>query len=52
MLYLGGKPGDLPATEEASRENLAIPMWAGIAADLQERIVSVMRKAVAARSAA
>ncbi len=52
MLYLGGKPGDLPATEEASRQNLAIPMWAGIEADLQERIVSAMRGAVAARSAA
>jgi dTDP-4-amino-4,6-dideoxygalactose transaminase len=52
MRYLGGKPGDLPATEEASRQNLAIPMWAGIEADLQERIVSVMRGAVAAKSAA
>jgi dTDP-4-amino-4,6-dideoxygalactose transaminase len=52
MLYLGGKAGDLPATEQASRENLAIPMWAGIEADLQERIVSVMRRAVAAKSAA
>ena len=52
MLYLGWKPGALPATEQASRENLAIPMWAGIDADLQERIVSVMREAVATRSAA
>ena len=52
MLYLGGKPGDLPATEQASRENLAIPMWAGIEADLQERIVSVMRGGVATKSAA
>ena len=52
MLYLGGKRGDLPETEQASRENLAIPMWAGIEADLQERIVSVMRGGVAAKSAA
>ena len=35
------RPGSLPATEQASRENLAIPMWAGIDADMQERIVSV-----------
>ncbi|HKB19634.1 MAG TPA: DegT/DnrJ/EryC1/StrS family aminotransferase [Gaiellaceae bacterium] len=35
-----------PETERASRENLALPMWAGIGADVQERVVSAVREAV------
>ena len=39
------EPALLPETEKASRENLALPMWAGIPAEVQERVVSVMREA-------
>jgi dTDP-4-amino-4,6-dideoxygalactose transaminase len=42
---LGYDDASLPETERASRENLALPMWAGIAAEVQERVVSVMREA-------
>jgi dTDP-4-amino-4,6-dideoxygalactose transaminase len=35
----------LPETERASRENLALPMWAGIPEEIQERVVSVVREA-------
>ena len=38
--------GDFPETERAARENLALPMWAGIDADVQERVVSAVREAV------
>ncbi len=43
--YLGYEPGSLPETERASRENLALPLWAGIAPEVQERVVSVVREA-------
>ena len=39
------EPVILPETERASRENLALPMWAGIPAEVQERVVSVVREA-------
>ena len=42
---LGHEEGLLPETEKASRENLALPMWAGIPAEVQERVVNVMREA-------
>ena len=42
---LGYREGDLPATEHASRENLALPLWAGIGADVQERVVATVREA-------
>jgi dTDP-4-amino-4,6-dideoxygalactose transaminase len=42
---LGYEPGSLPETERASRENLALPMWAGIAPELQERVVAAVRDA-------
>jgi dTDP-4-amino-4,6-dideoxygalactose transaminase len=51
MRFLGWERGSLPETERAARENLSLPMWAGIDADTQERIVSVVRRAVPARSA-
>ena len=38
-------PVMLPETERASRENLALPMWAGIPAEVQERVVTVVREA-------
>jgi len=52
LLFLGVEDASLPETERASRENLALPMWAGIGPEIQERVVSVIRDAVSARSAA
>jgi dTDP-4-amino-4,6-dideoxygalactose transaminase len=46
LRFLGYREGDLPATEHAARENLALPLWAGIAPDVQERVVSTVREAV------
>jgi dTDP-4-amino-4,6-dideoxygalactose transaminase len=43
---LGHSEGDLPETERASRENLALPFWAGISVDVQERVVAAVREAV------
>ena len=50
MRYLGWNEGSLPETERAARENLALPMWAGIPAETQERVVSVIREAAAVRA--
>ena len=36
----------LPETDRASRENLALPLWAGIDAATQERVVDAVRAAV------
>ena len=46
MRFLGYREGDLPATEHAARENLALPLWAGIGTDVQERVVTTVREAV------
>ena len=46
MAYLGYAPGSLPETERAAAENLALPMWAGIGAEQQERVVATVRAAV------
>ena len=43
--YLGYEEGSLPETERASRENLALPIWAGIPADVQEQVASVVKNA-------
>ena len=45
LRFLGYEEGSLPETERAARENLALPMWAGIPAETQERVVSVVREA-------
>ena len=45
LSYLGYREGDLPETERAARENLCLPLWAGIAAEQQEQVVSVVRSA-------
>jgi dTDP-4-amino-4,6-dideoxygalactose transaminase len=50
LRYLGYEEGSLPETERAARENLALPMWAGISAETQERVVSVIREAAAVRA--
>jgi dTDP-4-amino-4,6-dideoxygalactose transaminase len=43
LAYLGGAEGDLPETERASRENLCLPMWAGMPREHQEQVVDVLR---------
>jgi dTDP-4-amino-4,6-dideoxygalactose transaminase len=50
LRYLGVKEGSLPETEKAAAENLALPMWAGIPVEVQERVVAVIREAAAVRA--
>jgi dTDP-3-amino-3,4,6-trideoxy-alpha-D-glucose transaminase len=45
LRYLGYGEGSLPETERAARENLALPLWAGIGADVQQRVVEAVRAA-------
>jgi len=45
LRYLGYSEGDFPETEKASRENLCLPMWAGITEDQQAEVVSVLKRA-------
>jgi dTDP-4-amino-4,6-dideoxygalactose transaminase len=45
LSYLGYRPGSLPVTEQLARENFSVPLWAGIDADAQERVVSVVQTA-------
>jgi dTDP-4-amino-4,6-dideoxygalactose transaminase len=44
--FLGYERGSLPETERAAAENLALPMWAGIEAAAQERVVETVRAAL------
>jgi dTDP-4-amino-4,6-dideoxygalactose transaminase len=44
--YLGHRPGSLPETERASRENLVLPLWFGMPAGVQEEVVACVRAAV------
>jgi dTDP-4-amino-4,6-dideoxygalactose transaminase len=48
LRYLGHGEGSLPETERAARENFSVPLWPGISADVQERVVEVVRSAVGA----
>ena len=50
MRYLGYGPGSLPETERASAENLAIPLWGTIGADVQEQVVAAVLGATRARA--
>jgi dTDP-4-amino-4,6-dideoxygalactose transaminase len=43
--YLGHAEGDLPETERAARENLCLPLWAGISEAQQAEVVAVLRRA-------
>jgi dTDP-4-amino-4,6-dideoxygalactose transaminase len=45
LRYLGYSEGDFPETEQASRENLCLPLWAGITEEQQETVVSVLKRA-------
>ena len=42
MRYLGYGPGSLPETERAAAENLALPLWGTIGADVQEQVVAAV----------
>ena len=43
LRFLGYEPGSLPATEQAGAENFSLPLWPGIPAEAQERVVDVVR---------
>jgi len=43
LSYLGYRDGSLPETERASRENLCLPLFAGITAEQQEQVVGALR---------
>jgi dTDP-4-amino-4,6-dideoxygalactose transaminase len=45
LRFLGYEPGSLPETERLARENFSVPLWAGIAAATQARIVEAVRSA-------
>jgi dTDP-4-amino-4,6-dideoxygalactose transaminase len=45
LRYLGYSEGDFPETEKASRENLCLPLWAGIGEEQQAEVVSVVKRA-------
>jgi dTDP-4-amino-4,6-dideoxygalactose transaminase len=47
LRFLGYEVGSLPETERAARENFSVPMWAGIDASTQERVVDAVRSAAA-----
>ncbi len=47
LRFLGYREGDLPETERAAAENFSVPLWAGITAEQQERVVEVVRAAAA-----
>jgi dTDP-4-amino-4,6-dideoxygalactose transaminase len=48
LKFLGYSEGALPETERLSRENFSVPLWAGISAEQQQRVVEVVRSAVGA----
>ena len=43
--YLGHAKGSLPVTEQLALDNFSVPLWAGIDAASQERVVSVVQAA-------
>jgi aminotransferase EvaB len=47
LRHLGYERGSLPETERIAQENFSIPIWAGIDAATQERVVDVVREAAA-----
>ncbi len=46
LRYLGYSEGDFPETEQAARENLCLPLWAGITEGQQEEVAAVVRRVV------
>ena len=49
LAYLDYGVGTLPVTEQLAAENFSIPLWAGIDAQVQERVVEAVRQAAAVR---
>lgn len=47
LRFLGYEPGSLPETERVAQENFSVPMWAGVEAKQQARVVEVVREASA-----
>jgi dTDP-4-amino-4,6-dideoxygalactose transaminase len=45
LRFLGYGEGSLPETERAAAKNLALPIWAGITAETQDRVVETIRAA-------
>src|SRR3954463_13143720 len=45
LRFLGHAEGSLPETERAASDNLALPLWAGIGSEVQERVVETIRQA-------
>ncbi|HKU58881.1 MAG TPA: DegT/DnrJ/EryC1/StrS family aminotransferase [Gaiellaceae bacterium] len=45
LRYLGYSEGDFPETEKAARENLCLPLWAGVSEEQQSEVASVLRRA-------
>jgi dTDP-4-amino-4,6-dideoxygalactose transaminase len=45
LQYLGYEEGSLPESEKAAQENFSLPLWAGIDAATQERVVDAVRAA-------
>jgi dTDP-4-amino-4,6-dideoxygalactose transaminase len=43
LSYLGYDRGSLPVTEQLAQDNFSVPLWAGIDASAQERVVSVVQ---------
>jgi dTDP-4-amino-4,6-dideoxygalactose transaminase len=50
LRYLGHQPGSLPATEQAGAENFSLPLWPGMPAEAQERVVETVRATVGVRT--
>jgi len=46
LRFLGYTEGSLPETERVARDNFSVPLWAGIGADVQQRVVAAVRGAV------
>jgi dTDP-4-amino-4,6-dideoxygalactose transaminase len=46
LRFLGYEPGSLPETEHVAHENFSVPLWPGIPAETQERVVDVVRSAL------
>ncbi|HET7573309.1 MAG TPA: DegT/DnrJ/EryC1/StrS family aminotransferase [Gaiellaceae bacterium] len=46
LRFLGWERGSLPVTEQVATENFSVPLWPGMPAEAQERVVEVVRAAV------